>query len=252
MKNIKYVFLGNSQTLKEIGDLPKNSQEKWAKDSKAIFERYCKANNSKYEQRNRVSGGLEGNYYFTIAPTNIFYLVLAEAEYSEGTIFEMIDEIQKENIPLLVDEKKELNKLGYNSLKTIVDRYQNPKSKISAINNDINDIQVEMKQNIKKAMNNLEDVQVLDERANRLQIGASEFKKDAVELKKVTCFQNAKWTLILIILVIGVLLVIILPIALSGNNTGGTNSSTTTTTTPTNTTNTPVRNLTSIFNANNF
>src|SRR5689334_15788033 len=149
MKNIKYIFLGNAQSLKEIGDYPSKVSEAWVKDAKQIFEKYCKSTmTNKYEQRSRVVGQ-EGNYYFTITPTNVFYLVLADQSYQERHVFELIEEIQRENVPLLVDEKGELNKLGKQSLKNIIDNYQQPNNKIHAVQNDINDIKIEMRNNMK-------------------------------------------------------------------------------------------------------
>lgn len=225
MKNLKFIFLGNSQSLKEIGDYPVNAQENWVKESKSIFEKYCKSASMKYEQRNRVIGS-EGNFYFTITPTNVFYLVLAKSDYPERQVFELIEEIQKENVPLLVDEKGELNKIGKQSLKNLVEAYQNPSSnKIAMVQSDLNDVKIEMRDNVKKVIGNLEDVQALDQRAARIKDGAKAFADDSNKLKRLTCWQNCKWTIILIVLVIGILLVIIVPIAMSSKGDSSSNNS---------------------------
>lgn len=216
MKNIKYVFIGNSLTAKEIGDYPSKANEAWVKDTKQIFEKYCKSPmTTKIEQRNRVVGN-DGNYYFTITPSNIFYLILAGSEYPERQVFEMIEAIQKENIPILVDEKGLLNKLGKQSLKNLVDGYQNPtNNQISNVNNDINEIKDHMRTNVVGMAKNLGDLEELKQVSDSIKINSQNYKKEANDLKTLTCWQNCKWTIILIILIIGVLLVIIVPIAVS-------------------------------------
>jgi hypothetical protein len=219
MKNIKLILLGNSDTLSKIGHYPDTAKDNWLREGTSIFEKYCKSNVKKYEQRNRVVGA-EGNYYFTISTNNRFYLVLASTDYAERQIFDLIDEIERENIHLLVDDKGQLNKLGKNNLKTLVETYQNPadSNKIEMVNNDINDIKIEMKENVKKVLQNVESVQVLEDRSNKIKSGSEAFKNDSNKLKKLTWCQNFKWTMILILLIIAVLLVIILPIALSGSS----------------------------------
>jgi vesicle-associated membrane protein 7 len=214
--NIKYVFIGNSQTVKEIGEYPSKGKESWSKDCKQIFEKYCKSNSAKYEQRNLVVGQ-DGNYCFIIMPSNIFYLVLAEADYPERQVFALVDELHRDSIYLLTDEKGELNKIGRTSLKNIAESYQKNKDNIAKLKNDVDDIQIEMKNNIKKAIANVEDVQALDQKALKIKDSSHAFKKNAGELKRITCWQNCKWTIILVLLIIGVLLIIIVPIAISAS-----------------------------------
>jgi hypothetical protein len=224
MKNIKYIFLGNSKTCQEIGSYPNKTNDIWIKDTNQIFEKYSKsAGAGKYEQRNRVVGQ-DGNYYFIIQPNDVFYLVLANSEYPERYVFELIEEIQKENVPLLIDSQGQLNKVGKQTLKNLIDSYENPNDKIAQVNNDLNDVKISMKENVQKIMKNVDDVNVLDQKAIKIKENANIYKKDAQELKRLTCWQNCKWTIILSILVIGILLVIILPIALSGKKSDNTDT----------------------------
>ena len=225
MKNIKYIFVGNSQKCNEIGSYPNKASDVWVKDTTQIFDKYSKSTiGSKYEQRNRVVGQ-DGNYYFTITPNDVFYLVLASSDYPERHVFELIEEIQKENVPLLVDGEGKLNKVGKQSLKTLVENYENPSSKIQNINKDMDDLKIEMKDNVRKVMSNVEDATALDQKAIKIKENANIYKKDAADLKRLTCWQNCKWTIILTILVVGILLVIVLPIALSGKKDSGASTS---------------------------
>jgi len=235
MKNIKYVFLGNSQNLKEIGDYPMKASDAWAKEAKTIFSTYCKSPmNTKYEERNKVVG-TEGNYYFTITPSNTFYLILTETDYPQRQAFQLIEDMSKENIHLLVDEKGELSKIGKQSLKNLVDSYQSGESKISGVQRDIEDIKIEMNENVKKVVSNLEDAEGLKIRSDKIKDNSKEFAKQSSALKRATCWQNCKWTIILSLLLLGVILIIVLSVTLSSNgsnNSGSNNSGTTVVITP--------------------
>jgi hypothetical protein len=236
MKNIKYVFLGNSQNLKEIGDYPMRASEAWVKEAKTIFTTYCKSPmNTKYEERNKVVG-TEGNYYFTITPSNTFYLILTETDYPQRQAFQLIEDMSKENIHLLVDEKGELSKIGKQSLKNLVDSYQSGETKISGVQRDIEDIKIEMNENVKKVISNLEDAEGLKQKSDKIKDNSKEFAKKSAELKRATCWQNCKWTIILSLLLLGIILIIVLSVTLSsggGNSNSGPNNSGTTTINPT-------------------
>ena len=214
MKSIKYVFLGNSQNLKEIGDYPNKGSDSWVKEARTIFSTYCKSPmNAKYEERNKVVG-TEGDYYFTIMPTNTFYLLLAQTDYPQRTAFQLIEEMSKENIHLLVDEKGELSKIGRQSLKNLVDNYQSD-NKISGVHRDIEDIKIEMNNNVKAIVNNLEDAEGLKHRSDKIKDNSKEFAKKSADLKRATCWQNCKWTIIISLLLLGVILIVVLSVSLS-------------------------------------
>ena len=239
MKNIKYVFVGNSQNLKEIGDFPSKSSESWVKESRTIFNTYCKSPmNTKYEERNKVVG-TDGNYYFTITPSNTFYLVLTMTDYPQRQAFALIDEMAKENIHLLVDDKGELSKIGKQSLKNLIDNYQN-ESKLGSVQKDMDDIKIEMNNNVKKIVNNLEDAEELKKKSEKIKDNSKEFAKKSGELKRLTCWQNCKWTIILTLLVIGILLIIIVPIAISGSSSSNSSNSSNTNPSPSTSENEPI------------
>jgi hypothetical protein len=237
--SIKYVFLGNSQTGKDIGCYPAKPKDQWVSDGQKIFERYCKSNAAKHEQRNLVVG-TDGNLCFIIMPSNIFYLVLSDVNCAERDVFHLIDEIHRDSIYLLTDEKGELNKIGKTSLKTLVEEHMKKTSSLKNVSNEVDDIKIEMKAAIAKTVNNVENVQHLEQKAVKIKDSSNTFKKNSNELKKITCRQNCKWTIILLLLIIGVLLIIIVPIAVSASK-GDSNSNTstgvsTTTTVPSSTT----------------
>ena len=119
--NIKYLFIGKAQDLKEIGELSIQSAPEWIKDCKKIFENYCSNNlDAKIDQRNKVKiKDTNNNYYFYISENYYFFISVVDSSYPESLVFKLFDDIYKENIPLLRDDKGRLNSIGLTKLKGI-------------------------------------------------------------------------------------------------------------------------------------
>ena len=73
------------------------------------------------------------------------------------------------------------NNNGRQKLKDIIEKYQDKDKvdKIGAIQSDVNDVKVEVKKNIDKMVENVEDVQKLEEKANLLKDACKEYEKNA-------------------------------------------------------------------------
>ena len=119
--------------------------------------------------------------------------------------------MDKDNIFLLTTDKGELNSSGKQMLKVLIDKYQDLKNvnKIQAINDDVESIKTDMSLNIKNMVTNISNVQDLEEKASRIKLNADSFKKDAVKLERMTCWQNFKWTIILCLLIGGIVLFVL-------------------------------------------
>jgi len=221
INKIKYVLIGNALNHKLIGENSVKANAKWAETAQKIFKEYCKNIENKYEKNNKIIAE-DGIYYCTISASNIFYLSLIEGSYPERRVFQMIDEFKRDNIHLLVDEKGELNKPGKQTLKGIISQFDN-NDIIADINGNINEIKIEMHNNVRKVMSNTEDLQELDNKANKIKDNANIFKKDAANLQRKTCWQNCKWTIILVLVVMALLLIIVVPLVV--NSSGGSGSS---------------------------
>jgi len=215
MKNqqpIKYVFIGNVKSLLDIGEYPNKLDSATSKSAKQIFQGYCQ-NEAKivYDQRHEIKNADE-IFYFTVSFDRIFYLVATENTYSSREIWELINEMMRDNIHLLVDDKEELSKIGKQQLKTLVDSYQKQNS-IGKLQAEVQEVKIELNQNYRKLVNNIDNVEDLQKKANNIKDISKEYNKEATNLKRITCCQNFKWTIILIGLIIGVLLLIVVPIA---------------------------------------
>jgi len=221
INKVKYVLIGNALNHKLIGENSIKANAKWAETAHRIFKEYCKNIENKYEKNNKIVAE-DGIFYCTISPSNIFYLALMEGNYPERRVFQMIDECKRDNIHLLVDEKGELNKPGKQALKSIISQYDN-NDMIGDINGNINEIKIEMQHNVRKVLGNTEDLQELDNKANKIKDNANIFKKDAANLKRKTCWQNFKWTIILVLVVIALLCIIVVPLVVKSS--GGSSES---------------------------
>jgi vesicle-associated membrane protein 7 len=213
---VKYIFIGNADSQKMIGETSLKPNKKWSESSNKIFNQYTNNVENKYGIRNKIQTE-EGIFYCTIYKNNIFYLGLFADNYPEKSAFQIIEEIKNDNIHLLTDPKGELNDIGKKTLKEKLINYDTQKpDKLNEINEELDEIKIEMRENVKKAINNNENLSQLDEKAVKIKDNANMFKKEASAVANKTLWNKYKWNLIIGLIIIGILLVIIIPIATGG------------------------------------
>ena len=197
---IKYLLIGDSSTNKIITEFSSgNAQPKTKKEINQIFNKLCKTQNKRIDERNKITSKNE-NYYFTFCHPDLIYLVLVNNEYPERYVFELIQKINDEKIPTMVnDETRELNPSGRQALKQLIDVYQDPKniSKIADLQSDVNSIKVDMRKNINKMVESVDDVNQLQEKSAALKLESTEYKQNSVEVRRLTWWQNFKMWIIL-------------------------------------------------------
>ena len=191
---IKYFLIGDIDTTKAITEYSTNAiGTKEKKNATQIFQRICKSNERRYEERNIISAK-DNNYYFSLFQPNIVFIVYAHGTYPEKLIFTMFDEIRSEKVLSMVNEEtKELDPNGRQSLKQIIEKYQNKEkiNKFAAFQKVINDVKIEVKDNLKKIAENTEDSQNMEEKENELSNSSSVEYVDAPnEVKKINLWQN--------------------------------------------------------------
>ena len=214
----KYILIGDPANLQEIGHYPeKGTSKKIVNEAHEIFSRFCSSGEKVKDERNKINAKDDGIYYFTISSQNIFLMVLTEQNVRERTAFELLNNIQNENIHLLTKEGiRELNTVGKQQLKLVVENFKenNGSEKIEQINIEIDDAKDIMKNNIKDMTENIDKVGELENKAVMIEQSANDYNKQAVALRKATWWANCKWTIILIIVII-LLIAIILPIGIN-------------------------------------
>jgi hypothetical protein len=214
---IKYVLIGNPKTKNEIGCYPeKGVSKKIRTEATQIFLKFCENGSTMKDLRNKINNNNDGNYFFTINSQDIFYLVLADKNINERDAFALMDYIQNEKIPLLIDiSTQQLNLYGRQQLKTVIEKFfENNNNKLNDINIELEDTKKIMKNNIKEMTNNVEEIENMEGKAVQIKENADLFNKNANNLRKAAWWSNCKWTIILILVII-LLLIIILPISIS-------------------------------------
>ena len=186
--SIKYLLIGNPEDCEEIGHYPERGASKTtAKESDKIFKKLSQSGIQTKDLRNKVDNRGKGYYYFTINSKNIFFLILGDKNLKERDAFGLMDDLQKENIPSMIESKSgKLNAQGKEKLKDMVEDFEKNKSnRIQGLQNEVEEVKVTMKQNIKNMYKNVEDVEIMEKKANELREGAEEYNNQAVKLKKI-------------------------------------------------------------------
>ena len=210
---IKYVLIGDSATVKIITEFSSgNVDPKKKKEINRIFNKLAKLPNKKYDERNKITSKDE-NYYFMNVKPNYLFIILVNSQYPERYAFELIGKIMEENIPTMInDETGELNPSGRQALKELVNKYQDIKSinKIAEIQSGVDSLKVDMKKNITKMVESVDNVNELQNKSEQLKLETEDYKKTSVEIRKLTWWQNCK----LWVIIIGIILLIVLIIVL--------------------------------------
>jgi len=214
---IKYVLIGNPKTKNEIGCYPeKGVSKKIRTEATQIFLKFCENGSTMKDLRNKINNNNDGNYFFTINSQDIFYLVLADQNINERDAFALMDYIQNEKIPLLIDiSTQQLNLYGRQQLKTVIEKFfENNNNRLNEINIELEDTKKIMKDNIRDMTKNVDEIENMEGKAVQIKENADLFNKNANNLRKAAWWANCKWTIILILVII-LLLIIILPISIS-------------------------------------
>jgi hypothetical protein len=210
---IKYLLIGDSSTNKIITEYTSgNTQPKTKKEINQIFNKLCRSQNKKIDERNKITSKSE-NYYFTFCKPDLIYILLANNQYPERYVFELIHKVNEENIPSMVnDETRELNPSGRQQLKGLIENYQNPSNinKIAEIQNDVNSLKVDMKKNIDKMVESVDDVNELQNKSEQLKLETQDYKQNANEIRRITLWQNFKLWIILGLVVLILIIIIII------------------------------------------
>ena len=197
---IKYFLIGEIDTKKIITEYSTNLISfKEKKNANHIFQKICKSNEKRFEERNIISAN-DNKYYFTLFQPNIVFITFAKETYPEKLIFSLFDEIIQDKILTLINEEtKELNPNGRQSLKKMIEKYQEKEIIDKYINNGKDIVKAQFKQDIntmEKNTENIENLIVQSEDYNNTNIdtfGSIEYNN------KIIWWKNMKIKVILII-----------------------------------------------------
>ena len=198
---IKYFLIGDIDTSKIITEYITNlitTKEK--KNAIQIFKRLCKSTERRYEENNIITAK-QNKYFFSLFQPSIVFIAYALDTYPQTLIFELFENLRKNNILSMINEEtKELNPNGRQNLKQMIENYQaNEKIKrFEEIKKDIADVKIEVKKNINKMIDNINNVENLEDRAKELNEESKEYMENAIYDKKITWWQSAKFRIIIL------------------------------------------------------
>ena len=206
-QNIKNLIIGNIDTDQILTEYSVNSSSESNKEIKKLFNKMLqKKQNLNVGGRNKINSN-DQCYYYTVL-SKYLYLILVIENYPERIVYQLIDKIQEEKIPLMINEKtNQLNSNGNKLLKELIEEYQDltKVDKVKEIQNDINYIKSDLKEGITKMVDNVEDVKKLEVQADNLKENAKAFHKKSEEVKKKSFWMNCKFWVI----IIGIFLILI-------------------------------------------
>jgi vesicle-associated membrane protein 4 len=209
---VKYFLIGNIDTNTIITEYSTNalgSKEK--KNANQIFQRICKSNERRYEERNIISAK-ENKYYFSLFEPNVVFIVYAAASYPEKLKFGKFDEVRNENVLSMINEEtKELNPSGRQCLKQIIEKYQEKEKidKMASIQKSVDDAKIEIKKNINKMVENGDDIETLEDQAKQLSIASEDYLNSAEESKNIAIWQNFKMWIIIFSVILFIFVIIL-------------------------------------------
>ena len=216
---IYYFMIGDFNLKKEIGNITDNSNNDYTindynlviSNSKEIF-----LNSSEEKIKNQKNLVVIENFkiYFTLKNNGSFYLVCVGNNESknkkldkkkEKIIFDLIDDVENQNIKKLVNKNGELTNVGKQNLKFTIEKKEkelneeNEESnsnnlerndsdssinKITFLNTQLNDIKKDVKLSVKNMINNVNDMKEIDNKSAQIKDTSFKFKQDAADLER--------------------------------------------------------------------
>ena len=219
-----YFMIGDFQTHKEIGSLTDNSISSIdIKDHNTVISKSKEIflNSSEEEIKNKKNLIQIDKFkmLFTLKNNGTFYLaciIINEKdeknieEKKQKLIFDLIDDVDNQNIRKLVNKNGELTNVGKQNLRFTIDKKERELNeekgdsdttdllersnsdpsinKISFLNTQINDIQKDVKLSVKSMFNNVNHMQEIDRKSEQIKDTSYKFKQDAANLeRKLRC-----------------------------------------------------------------
>ena len=236
--SVYYFMIGNYMTHKEIGTYVDTNIDN--NDFKIILSKvddifYHISEEQTKKKKNKIE--LEKYViYYTFTNQNIFYLavILKGSLYNkqENLVYELFEDVENRGIKKLVNENGELTIVGKQNLKFCIEQDQDTNrknyeknndnlndymkkqkekdmAKLSLINNELNDIQDNVKESMKNILTNVNEMQDLDDKSAKIKDISIQFQKDSTLLDRKLRYRKYIQRGLIICLAIVVLIVIL-------------------------------------------
>lgn len=161
----------------------------------------------------------QGAYVFSVfsESTKLSVIVLSDSTTNAKTRFFVVDQIRNKFIGKYLSSYSSAGELSKSSefgpeIARIFSECTSPSSaKLAQINANLGDVRDIMTENLSKALERSEKLEVMEQKAENIKESASQFQREAKGIRRAMCIQRYKWW-VLIGVAIAVILIIIIVI----------------------------------------
>ena len=236
--SVYYFMIGNYLSHKEIGtyvdtNIDNNDFKLILSKVDDIFYRITEEQSKQKKNKIEIEKYI---IFYTFTNLNIFYLavILKGTLYSkqENLVYELFEDVENRGIKKLVNEGGELTIVGKQNLKFCIEQDQETNrktyeknsdnlndfmkqqkekdmAKLSLINNELNDIQDNVKESMKNILTNVNEMQDLDDKSAKIRDISDKFQKDSTILERKLRYRKYMHRALIIgfaVIVLGVIL----------------------------------------------
>ena len=236
--SVYYFMIGNYLSHKEIGtyvdtNIDNNDFKLILSKVDDIFYRITEEQSKQKKNKIEIEKYI---IFYTFTNLNIFYLavILKGSLYSkqENLVYELFEDVENRGIKKLVNESGELTIVGKQNLKFCIEQDQETNrktyeknsdnlndfmkqqkekdlAKLSLINNELNDIQDNVKESMKNILTNVNEMQDLDDKSAKIRDISDKFQKDSTILERKLRYRKYMHRALIIgfaVIVLGVIL----------------------------------------------
>ena len=163
------------------------------------------------QQRKEVSAKDEGYKWCLFQDDlSIVYFALVKQEYTNRLAYLMLSEVRE--IAKRAVDGSLTDRTRNSEIAQLMAKYENPANvdRLSKVNNQIEDVQVQLKDNLTQAVRNQGDLETMEMNSNKMREGAASFEKGSKDLKSIMYWRNMKLNIFIGVLVICVIVILIL------------------------------------------
>jgi vesicle-associated membrane protein 7 len=165
----------------------------------------------------------QDHYIFScLSETNhVAIIVLTDRGVNANTRFYAVDQIRQRFVTKYLSSMSSAGELSKSAefapeIQRIFRECQSPSAaKIAQINANITSAQQVMSENLSRALERSEKLEVMESKAQEIRDSSQAFSREATSLRKAMCFQRYKWYIIIAIAVIVVIAVIVIVVVLT-------------------------------------
>lgn len=129
-------------------------------------------------------------------------------KYHESNKKRLLDNVKKHKKNNFFSKSNENNAINENNTNLSILSDDSQGNKISIVNNSINELTNEMKVNVQNMINNVTEMNVLENKSDKIKNLSNEFKNNSNNLKRRIRFNNIKFKFLFIVIIIIILIIV--------------------------------------------